>query len=221
MTSLRAALDDYLVIRHGLGFAMPQDGRLLAGFVEFLDRAGAERITTEPALQWARMRLDAEPSRWGQRLGVARGFARHLATIDSTSEVPSTDLLPGRRPRIAPYIYSEAQIVALMAAAGQLAPLLRATRHQSLIGLLAVTGMRPAEALGLDRQDVDLTHGVVHVRAGKQKKQRELPLAREHDQRAWPVRPAARRRRPDHRRSSCPREDDGWAARNSTGRSPS
>ena len=176
MTSLRAALDDYLVIRHGLGFAMPQDGRLLAGFVEFLDRAGAERITTELALQWARMPLDADPNRWGQRLGVARGFARHLATIDSTSEVPSTDLLPGRRPRIAPYIYSEAQIVALMAAAGQLAPLLRATRHQSLIGLLAVTGMRPAEALGLDRQDVDLTHGVVHVRAGKQKKQRELPL---------------------------------------------
>ncbi len=36
--------------------------------------------------------------------------------------------------------------------------------------------MRPGEALALDRQDVDLRHGVVHVRAGKQKKQREVPL---------------------------------------------
>jgi integrase/recombinase XerD len=45
-----------------------------------------------------------------------------------------------------------------------------------LIGLLAVTGMRPAEALGLDRRDVDLRHGVLHVRAGKQRKQREVPL---------------------------------------------
>ena len=53
---------------------------------------------------------------------------------------------------------------------------MRAARHQTLIGLLAVTGMRPGEALALDRQDVDLRHGLVHVRAGKQKKQREVPL---------------------------------------------
>jgi integrase len=37
-------------------------------------------------------------------------------------------------------------------------------------------GMRPAEALALDRQDVDVRHGVLHVRAGKQHKQREIPL---------------------------------------------
>ena len=40
MSALRAALDDYLRIRRRLGFTMPQDGRTLAGFVEFLDRAG-------------------------------------------------------------------------------------------------------------------------------------------------------------------------------------
>ena len=176
MTSLRAALDDYLRIRRRLGFAMPQDGRLLEGFIGFLERAGAQRITPELALEWARMPVDADPSRWGQRLGVARGFARHLATIDPASEVPSKDLLPGHRPRIAPYIYSEAEIAALMAAARALRPRLRSARHETLIGLLAVTGLRPGEALGLDRQDVDLAHGAVHVRAGKQKKQREVPL---------------------------------------------
>ena len=53
---------------------------------------------------------------------------------------------------------------------------MRAARHQTLIGLLAVTAIRPGEALALDRQDVDLRHGLVHVRAGKQKKQRELPV---------------------------------------------
>ena len=63
-----------------------------------------------------------------------------------------------------------------MAAAGQLKPRLRAARHQTLIGLLAVSGMRPGEALALDRPDVDLRQGVVHVRAGKQKRQREVPL---------------------------------------------
>jgi integrase/recombinase XerD len=176
VTTLREALADYLRIRRRVGFEMPQDGRLLEGFVEFLERAGAQRITTELALKWARLPVHAHPHRWHQRLGVARGFARHLATIDPASEVPSKDLLPGHRPRIAPYIYTDEEIAALIAAARRLRPLLRAARHQTLIGLLAVTGIRPGEALALGRQDVDLRHGVLHVRAGKQKKQREVPL---------------------------------------------
>jgi len=55
-------------------------------------------------------------------------------------------------------------------------PTLRAARHQTLIALLAVTGCRPGELLALDRRDVDLTHGRIRVRAGKQSKQREIPL---------------------------------------------
>ena len=176
MTQLRAAMEDYLRIRRRLGFEMPQDGRLLEGFVDFLEQAGAERITTELALRWARKPADAHPHTWRQRLIVARGFARHLATIDPASEVPSPDLLPGHRPRIAPYIYADSEIAALMDAARRLRPPLRAARHATMIGLLAVTAMRPGEAVALDRDDVDLRNGVVHVRAGKQKKQREVPL---------------------------------------------
>lgn len=176
MSSLRDALADYLQLRHRLGFAMPQDGRLLEGFVSFLEQAGAERITTDLALEWARLPGQAHRSYWRQRLSVVRGFARHLATLDPASEVPSPDLLPAHRPRIAPYIYTDDQIAALIAAAKRLTPRLRAVRHQTLIGLLAVTAMRPGEALALDRDDVDLRRGVVLVRTGKQKKQRELPL---------------------------------------------
>jgi integrase/recombinase XerD len=176
MTTLQESLSDYLQIRRRLGFEMPQDGRLLEGFVEFLEQAGAPRITAELTLAWARLPVDVHPHRWRQRLSVARGFARHLATIDPTSEVPSKDLLPGHRPRIAPYIYTEEEIAALMAAARKLRPRLRGVRHATLIGLLAVTGMRPGEAVGLDRHDVDLKNGVVGIRAGKQQKQREVPL---------------------------------------------
>jgi integrase len=176
MSALRVALDDYLLIRRRLGFAMPQDGRLLEGFIGFVEQAGAQRISTELALAWARLPVDAHPHTWRQRLTVVRGFARYLATIDPTNEVPPVDLLPGHRPRIVPYIYSSEEIAELMAAAQQLAPRLRAARHETLIGLLAVTGMRPGEALGLDRRDVDLTHGVLHVRVGKKNKQRQVPL---------------------------------------------
>jgi hypothetical protein len=102
MTGVRAALADYLQLRRRLGFEMPQDGRLLEGFVTFLEAAGAERISTDLALAWARSPGQAHPSYWGQRLTVVRGFARHLATLDPASEVPAQDLLPAHRPRIAP-----------------------------------------------------------------------------------------------------------------------
>jgi len=176
MTGLRDALADYVQARRRLGFAMPQDARLLEGFVSFLEQAGAERITTDLALAWARLPGQAHPSYWRQRLSVVRGFARHLSTLDPASDVPSPDLLPAHRPRIAPYIYTAEQIASLITAAGRLTPPLRAARHQTLIGLLAVTAMRPGEALALDRGDVNLRHGVVLVRTGKQRKQREVPL---------------------------------------------
>src|ERR1700674_1877679 len=175
MNDLRQVLKDYLLIRRQLGYKLKADERLLENFVAFLERAGAVRITTELAVMWARLPVDARPHRWRQRLGIVRGFARYLATIDPDSEVPSVDLLAGHRPRVAPYIYAPAEIRALMAAARALTPPLRAATFQTLIGLMAVTGLRLGEAVDLDRVDVDLTDGALHVRA-RQAKQREVPL---------------------------------------------
>jgi integrase len=175
MSALEGALHDYLRIRRQLGFQLKLDGQLLEDFVSFLQQAGSERVTTELAVRWARLPANARPQRWRQRLGIVRGFARYLATIDPSSEVPSADLLPARQMRVVPYIYSDEEITALMAAAGRLRPPLRAATFETLIGLLAAAGLRLGEALSLDRQDVDLKAGTLHVH-GKQGKQRELPL---------------------------------------------
>lgn len=175
MIPLDQALTDYLAIRRRLGFQLKADQRLLENFVGFLEHAGAPRITTELALTWARLPVDARPHRWRQRLGIVRGFARYLASIDPDSEVPPADLLPAHQPRLAPYIYAPAEITALIAAAGALTPPLRAATYQTVIGVMATSGLRLGEALGLDRQDVDLDDGALHVRA-RQTKQREVPL---------------------------------------------
>jgi len=176
MSPLREALRDYLRLRRQLGFELKRDGRLLEGFVDFLERAGSQHITTELALAWARLPQHAHAHRWRQRLGMVRGFARYLATIDPSSEVPAEDLLPAARQRMAPYIYSEHEITALMTAARELAPPLRAATFETMIGLMAIAGLRLGEALGLDRRDVDLDDGALFVRAAKQSKQREVPL---------------------------------------------
>ena len=46
-----------------------------------------------------------------------RGFADYLHTIDADCEVPPGDILPTHYRRAVPYLFSEEEIVALMAAA--------------------------------------------------------------------------------------------------------
>lgn len=176
MTDLRQALQDYLRIRRQLGFQLEASGRLLADYVGFMERAGAPRVTSELALRWAKLPAGAQPHWWRRRLGMVRGFARYLQTIDPQTEVPSKDLLPANRPRVAPYIYSQAEIAALMGAAQALRPPLRAAGCETLIGLMAASGMRIGEALALDRAHVDLRAGALHVRAARSSKQREVVL---------------------------------------------
>ncbi len=86
-TPLQQALEDYLTIRRRLGYQLHSSGRLLAGFVRFAEQAGARTITTELAVAWARQPQGVAPIRWSQRLGMVRGFASYLATIDPDTEI--------------------------------------------------------------------------------------------------------------------------------------
>ncbi|WP_292043059.1 tyrosine-type recombinase/integrase, partial [Mesorhizobium sp.] len=52
----------------------------------------------------------------------------------------------------------------------------REATYRTLIGLLAVTGMRVGEAIGLDRDDFDAVGGGLTIRRGKSGKSRELAL---------------------------------------------
>jgi integrase len=176
MSSLNDRLADYLRIRRQLGFELRLAGYTLEDFVSFLEQAGAERITTDLAVAWARQPVGASPRYLSLRLGMARGFARYLATIDPDSEVPPVDLLPATVTRSTPYLYCDREIAELMAVAGALTPALRGASYRTVIGVMAVTGIRIGEALGLDRRDVDLDDGVLHIRVAKQKKERDVPL---------------------------------------------
>ena len=176
MSALRDAAHEYLQVRRALGFKLGQQGRMLLQFVDFVDRPGAAVITTGLALEWASQPAAGSQMWWHQRLAVVRGFAQHLAAVDPRTEVPSSDLLPARPHRAIPYLYSDAEIARLIGAARALTPPLKAATYATLIGLLSVTGMRVGEALGLDRDDVDLDGGWLHIRRAKNDHHREVPL---------------------------------------------
>jgi len=177
MTALAEHLDGYLALRRSLGYKLGRPGQILGGFVSYLEAAGAETITTAHALAWATEPAGADPTWWRVRLTAARGFARYLAPLVPGTEVPPPGLLPGPLSRRAvPYLYSGAEVTALMTAAGVIRPPLRAATYQTLIGLLAVTGMRVGEAISLDRADLDGGQGLLTIRSGKFGKSRQLPL---------------------------------------------
>lgn len=176
MSALYEAVDDYISVRRSLGFKLEDYRWMLYDFVGYLEAAGASTVTAELAVAWAQRPGErAHPSYLGKRLCVARGFARHLAAFDPT-EVPSADLLPWQQCRAMPYVYSDGDIAALMAAARSLQPQLRAASYETLIGLLRVSGARVGELIGLDTDDVDLNDGVLVIRYSKFNKSRELPL---------------------------------------------
>jgi integrase/recombinase XerD len=176
MSALSAELERYLTIRRALGFKLARAELLLADYLRYLDTVGVDTITTENGLAWATLPPNGSSSWWGQRLSVVRAFARHLHAIDPVHEIPPAGLLPARGHRAVPYLYSDTDITALMAAARGLRPPLRAATFETLVGLLAVSGLRIGEALRLDRDDVDLDAGVLHVRLTKFNKSREVPL---------------------------------------------
>jgi integrase len=176
MIALRPALHDYLSMRRALGYKLQRAEKLLTQFVGFIETSGSERISTELALAWATLPAQGAKDWWSGRLTVVRGFAAYLHTLDPATEVPPTELLPARSHRAVPYLYSDDDVVALMAAAETLRSPLRVLTYQTMIGLVAVTGMRIGEAIRLDRHDLDLDGGVLTVRLSKFGKSRELPL---------------------------------------------
>lgn len=176
MTDLHTTVDAYLAMRRALGFTLARSGGLLHDFVDHMQAQSAATITTEVALEWATLPAQASPWWWRQRLGVVRGFARYCHTVDAANEVPPCGVIRAAAPRATPHLFSQADVDAVLDAAQILNPPFRSDTYKTLIGLLAVTGMRIGEAIDLDDGDVDLDEGVVVVRDTKFAKTRELAV---------------------------------------------
>ena len=178
--SFASQLDSYLSVRRSLGFDLRTEERILRRFVRFADQACAAHVDTALFLRWDASLPDVSGGTRSTRLRVVRPFAQWLSGIDPANEVPPRGLLPGRVGRARPYIYTEAEIGAIIAAARALPSIygLRGLTCSTLFAVLAVTGLRISEALALDRDDLDVDGGVLRVRRGKLGKERLLPLDR-------------------------------------------
>jgi len=176
VSGLEQMVADYLQVRRSLGFKLDHAEYILTRFVNHVQNGdGSQAVTVAHALAFATAPAGASRRWQALRLSAIRCFARWAQTIDATTEVPPTRLLPARPTRTAPYIYSNAEIAALLDAAGRLQPAIRAATYRTLIALMAATGIRTGEAIGLDIASLDCQAGTLTV-TGKYGKTRKLPL---------------------------------------------
>ena len=178
MTVLEQHLREYLELRRTLGHKLAEAHRLLPRFVTYLDDHGIEFVTVQAALAWSLEReVPVGSVVPAHRMMVVRGFARYLSGIDPRTEVPPAGTIRQPQRWRRPFIYSDADVLALIEQARVVIPQpLRSATYQTLIGLLATTGMRVGEVLRLDRGDLDRSEGVLRVRESKFGKSRLVPL---------------------------------------------
>jgi len=201
MSRLHEAARQYLSIRRALGYKLEREGTLLPDFADFVKEHGSEYITTELALRWACQPSGVSQCWRAKRLRIVRRFALHVRALDPRTKIPPTDLIPYRKQRRTPYLYSDADVSALMRECARLRGPLAPTTYTTLIGLLAITGMRVGEAIALDRSDFDVRGALLTIRHAKFDKSREVPL---HSTTVDALRTYGRERDCIHRRSKSP-----------------
>jgi integrase/recombinase XerD len=173
------AAADYLVLRRSVGFRFERHEIHLREFVAFLKERDARWITTQLAQQFATCHTDHGSKTQAGRLSVARGFATYMLGVDPRTEVPPFGLLPARRVRARPYIYTAAEVRRVLTAARECDSVYHPLRPWNLyciLGLLAVTGMRISEVINLRPEDIDWERQVLTVRKTKFGKTRLVPV---------------------------------------------
>ena len=176
--TISAQVEEYLAARRAMGFELRGEGYQLRAFARFAAQQGeAGALTVEMLLRWVQGAAAPGPITAARRVEVLRPFLKYYRQFDPVCPVfPSNYCGPAHR-RLSPHIYTEAEVVALLAAARDLKlDGLRPLTYVTLFGLLAATGLRLSEALGLEHTDLNLEAPSIKVRQTKFKKSRLVPI---------------------------------------------
>ena len=178
---LQARIDDYLAERRRQGFHLRSRATFLSNFARFVEsKRHRGSLTADLMAEWVRAGKDGhgDSGTWARSWGRLRHFICYLQQFEPDTEVPETSLFGPEPGRVAPHIYREGEIDALLVAARSLGPTgsLRPFTYETLFGLMASTGLRVSEAIHLRDEDVDLKRGMLTIRQTKFAKSRQLPI---------------------------------------------
>jgi integrase len=176
--TLAIRVEDYVTLRRSLGYAFQKQAPTLRALVQYAKVGQLDGpLTRDMALNFV-FSWEGTANGRATRHGVVRRFCEYLAIYDPRTEALDPRALPRSRAIPPPRILTDDELRSLMSACCRVSPDYpeRATVLTALVGLLASTGLRSGEALRLDRADVDLIGGVLHIRKTKFRKDRLVPI---------------------------------------------
>jgi len=169
----------YLRDRRNLGYKLEVDGKTLQGFAAYADKKKASLpLELSVVFEWANLAPSGSEIAVARRIAMMRAFSLYLHMLDPSSPVIPTSQVGRTHRRLPPYIYSQDDIAACLKAARDLSPAygIRPLTICTLLGLLLSSGLRPGEAVRLDRDCVNLDTGEITVIQSKNWRRRIVPV---------------------------------------------
>lgn len=178
---LATQIQNFISLRQLSGTDYHSQARLLGYFDRFLLEAKVRepRVTPKITEDYQKTLAHLTPRSQSNRFCVVRQLCEYLSRTDPLGHVPEPLRSIPSQAAHQPYIYSEAEIRALLANASRLPPpsALRPQTYRTLLGLLYSTGLRIGEALALNLKDFDSAEGRLYIAEGKFHKARWVPLS--------------------------------------------
>ena len=177
---LALSIESFIRLRQLSGTDYQSQSQLLYYFDRFLfeEKLGEPRLNRQITDRYLQTLSHLAPRVRYNRFCVVRQLCQYLCRTDPLTYVPES--IKAITPLAAhrPYIYSEAEIGALLAAASDLRPSgsLRPHTYKTLLGLLYSTGIRIGEALSLNLEDFYSAEERLFIAKGKFRKARWVPL---------------------------------------------
>jgi integrase len=178
VSELADRVEAYITLRHSLGYAFEKQAAILRALVRYVEARQLDGpLTRNMALNFV-LSWGGTANGRAVRHGVIRRFCEYLTIYDARTEALDPRALPRSRATAPPRLLSDNELETLMSACRRVSPGYpeRAVVLTIFVGLLASTGLRSGEALHLDRADVDLGDGVLHIRRTKFRKDRLVPV---------------------------------------------
>jgi site-specific recombinase XerD len=177
---LALQIESFIRLRQLSGTDYQSQALLLCYFDRFLseEKVGEPRLTRPITDRYLQTLAHLAPRVMYNRFCVVRQLCRYLSRTDPLTYIPEAIRTITPQAAHRPYIYSEAEIGALLAAASLLLPAgsLRPHTCKTLLGILYSTGIRIGEALALNLEDFHGAEERLFIAEGKFRKARWVPL---------------------------------------------
>lgn len=180
MSRVSEQVEAYIAFKNGLGVEMVSAASAMRQFARFAESAGHEGpIDVDIAVAWARSGSNHAEGYEIKRYEMARRIDEYTSALAGVPPSLPPGLLGKCSNRITPYIYTDEEVSLLVYGASRMYVQedgMKPLAYSTAIGLLRATGMRPKELLELEDRDFDADAATIHIRKGKNNRERVIPV---------------------------------------------